>query len=167
MTQAPPAAESQADPLVIAGRSYSSRLLVGTGKYRDFDETRMAIQASGAEIVTVAIRRTNIGQDPNEPNLLDVLPLQLRDDGVHVLRVRQRGVDLVLQHLYKRLRVAEGKSGPSVPLLVHVARDPDLLDRGPVVGQRVHACRVQLALQPAELHTEGRSLRLPLSTLLR
>jgi thiazole synthase len=74
MTQAPPATESQADPLVIAGRSYSSRLLVGTGKYRDFDETSMAIQASGAEIVTVAIRRTNIGQDPNEPNLLDVLP---------------------------------------------------------------------------------------------
>jgi thiazole synthase len=59
---------------LIAGRSYSSRLLVGTGKYRDFDETSMAIQASGAEIVTVAIRRTNIGQDPNEPNLLDVLP---------------------------------------------------------------------------------------------
>ena len=100
-------------------------------------------------------------------HLLDVLPLQLRDLGVHVLRVRQRGVDLVLQHLHKRLRVAEGKSGPSVPLLVHVARDPDLLDRGPVVGQRVHACRVQLALQPAELDTEGRSLRLPLSTLLR
>ncbi|NCF09849.1 MAG: thiazole synthase [Gammaproteobacteria bacterium] len=74
MTQAPPATESQADPLIIAGRSYSSRLLVGTGKYRDFDETSMAIQASGAEIVTVAIRRTNIGQDPNEPNLLDVLP---------------------------------------------------------------------------------------------
>jgi thiazole synthase len=74
MTQAPPTTESQADPLVIAGRSYSSRLLVGTGKYRDFDETSMAIQASGAEIVTVAIRRTNIGQDPNEPNLLDVLP---------------------------------------------------------------------------------------------
>jgi len=74
MTQAPPATASQADPLVIAGRSYSSRLLVGTGKYRDFDETSMAIQASGAEIVTVAIRRTNIGQDPDEPNLLDVLP---------------------------------------------------------------------------------------------
>jgi thiazole synthase len=74
MTQAPPTTESQADPLVIAGRSYSSRLLVGTGKYRDFDETSMAIQASGTEIVTVAIRRTNIGQDPNEPNLLDVLP---------------------------------------------------------------------------------------------
>jgi thiazole synthase len=63
-----------ADPLVIAGRSYTSRLLVGTGKYRDFDETRAAIEASGAEIVTVAIRRTNIGQQPGEPNLLDILP---------------------------------------------------------------------------------------------
>jgi len=62
------------DSLVIAGKSYASRLLVGTGKYRDFDETRRAIEASGAEIVTVAIRRTNIGQNAGEPNLLEVLP---------------------------------------------------------------------------------------------
>ncbi|MDN5863952.1 MAG: thiazole synthase [Gammaproteobacteria bacterium] len=62
------------DPLRIAGRDYRSRLLVGTGKYKDFDETRRAIEVSGAEIVTVAVRRTNIGQDPDEPNLLDVLP---------------------------------------------------------------------------------------------
>jgi thiazole synthase len=63
------------DPkLMVAGREYSSRLLVGTGKYKDMDETRAAIEASGAEIVTVAIRRTNIGQDPDQPNLLDVLP---------------------------------------------------------------------------------------------
>ncbi|WP_418647593.1 thiazole synthase [Thauera butanivorans] len=62
------------DPLVIAGKSYGSRLLVGTGKYKDFAETRAAIDASGAEIVTVAIRRSNIGQNPDEPNLLDVLP---------------------------------------------------------------------------------------------
>src|SRR3954454_19838386 len=65
---------AQQDELVIAGRRYRSRLLVGTGKYRDFDETRRAIEASGAEIVTVAIRRTNIGQNAGEPNLLDVLP---------------------------------------------------------------------------------------------
>ena len=70
--QAPTAAI--ADPLVIAGRAYRSRLLVGTGKYRDFAQTREAIVASGAEIVTVAIRRTNIGQDANAPSLLDVLP---------------------------------------------------------------------------------------------
>ena len=62
------------DQLVIAGKSYSSRLLVGTGKYKDFDETRAAVEASGAHIVTVAIRRTNIGQNPNEPSLLDALP---------------------------------------------------------------------------------------------
>jgi thiazole synthase len=62
------------DPLVIAGQAYRSRLLVGTGKYRNFQETRAAIDASGAEIVTVAIRRTNIGQNPDEPSLLDHLP---------------------------------------------------------------------------------------------
>jgi thiazole synthase len=62
------------DPLVIAGKSYSSRLLVGTGKYRDFTQTRQAIEASGAQIVTVAIRRVNIGQNANEPSLLEVLP---------------------------------------------------------------------------------------------
>ncbi|MCP5228215.1 thiazole synthase [Accumulibacter sp.] len=60
--------------LTVAGRTYRSRLLVGTGKYQDFAETRAAIDASGAEIVTVAIRRTNIGQNAGEPNLLDVLP---------------------------------------------------------------------------------------------
>jgi thiazole synthase len=61
-------------PFVLAGRTYQSRLLVGTGKYRDMEETRLAIEASGAEIVTVAVRRTNIGQNPGEPNLLDILP---------------------------------------------------------------------------------------------
>ena len=60
-----------ADPFVLAGKSYQSRLLVGTGKYKDFEETRAAILESGAEIVTVAIRRTNIGQHANEPSLLD------------------------------------------------------------------------------------------------
>src|SRR5690554_5643672 len=64
----------QKDTFTLAGREYSSRLLVGTGKYKDFDETRRAIEASGAEIVTVAIRRTNIGQNPDEPNLLDLVP---------------------------------------------------------------------------------------------
>ena len=62
------------DFLIIAGKHYQSRLLVGTGKYKDLQETRNAIKASGAEIVTVAIRRTNIGQHKNEPNLLDVIP---------------------------------------------------------------------------------------------
>jgi len=62
------------DLLTVAGRSFRSRLLVGTGKYRDFDETRAAVEASGAEIVTVAIRRTNIGQDAAQPSLLEHLP---------------------------------------------------------------------------------------------
>jgi len=62
------------DALIIAGVTYSSRLLVGTGKYKDLDETKKAIELSGAEIVTVALRRTNIGQDSGQPNLLDVIP---------------------------------------------------------------------------------------------
>jgi len=65
--------EQANDALVIAGQSFNSRLLVGTGKYKDLDETREAIEASGAEIVTVAVRRTNIGQNADEPNLLDVI----------------------------------------------------------------------------------------------
>ena len=60
-------------PFIIAGKTYSSRLLVGTGKYKDMEETRQAIEASGAEIVTVAVRRTNIGQNKDEENLLDVI----------------------------------------------------------------------------------------------
>ncbi len=61
-------------PLIIAGKTYRSRLLTGTGKYKDMTETRLATEASGAEIVTVAVRRTNIGQTPGEPNILEVLP---------------------------------------------------------------------------------------------
>jgi len=60
-------------PLIIAGKQYESRLLVGTGKYADLEQTRQAIEASAAEIVTVAVRRVNIGQNANEPNLLDII----------------------------------------------------------------------------------------------
>jgi thiazole synthase len=66
--------EIQDTPLTIAGKEYRSRLLVGSGKYKDLEETRLATEASEAEIITVAIRRTNIGQNPDEPNLLDVVP---------------------------------------------------------------------------------------------
>tara|TARA_B100000795_G_scaffold106344_1_gene78469 strand:+ start:156 stop:956 length:801 start_codon:yes stop_codon:yes gene_type:complete len=62
------------DELIIAGRSFQSRLLIGTGKYTNFEETRAAIDASESEIVTVAIRRINLGQSPNEPSLLEFLP---------------------------------------------------------------------------------------------
>jgi thiazole synthase len=93
------------DALTIAGKAYSSRLLVGTGKYKDFAETRAAVDASGAQIVTVAIRRTNIGQNPNEPNLLDSLPpskftllpntagCYTADDAVRTLRLARELLD--------------------------------------------------------------------------
>ncbi|MBI4204951.1 MAG: thiazole synthase [Betaproteobacteria bacterium] len=93
------------DPLVIAGKSYASRLLVGTGKYKDFAETRAAVEASGAQIVTVAIRRTNIGQNPNEPSLLDAIPpskytilpntagCYTADDAVRTLRLARELLD--------------------------------------------------------------------------
>jgi len=93
------------DKLIIAGKSYSSRLLVGTGKYKDFAQTRAAIDASGAEIVTVAIRRTNLGQNPNEPSLLDAVPpskftylpntagCYSADDAVRTLRLARELLD--------------------------------------------------------------------------
>ena len=93
------------DPLIIGGKPYRSRLLVGTGKYRDFAETRAAIEASGAQIVTVAIRRTNIGQDASQPSLLEVLPpsqftilpntagCYTADDAVRTLRLARELLD--------------------------------------------------------------------------
>ncbi len=73
MTNTP---EAGNDVLRVAGRDFRSRLLVGTGKYRDAEQTCAAIEASGSELVTIAIRRSNIGQDPSQPNLLDALPLE-------------------------------------------------------------------------------------------
>ena len=93
------------DPLVIGGKPYNSRLLIGTGKYKDFAETKAAVEASGAEIVTVAIRRTNIGQDPKQPSLLDYLPpskyallpntagCYTADDAVRTLRLARELLD--------------------------------------------------------------------------
>ena len=93
------------DKLIIAGKPYDSRLLVGTGKYKDFAQTRAAIDASGAEIVTVAIRRTNLGQNPNEPSLLDAVPpskftylpntagCYTADDAVRTLRLARELLD--------------------------------------------------------------------------
>jgi thiazole synthase len=102
---APAHPSALADPLVIAGRAYASRLLVGTGKYKDFSETRAAVVASGANIVTVAIRRTNIGQDADAPSLLDALPpdeftylpntagCYTADDAVRTLRLARELLD--------------------------------------------------------------------------
>jgi len=93
------------DNLIIAGKSYSSRLLVGTGKYKDFAETRAAVEASGSEIITIAIRRSNIGQNPNEPSLLEILPpskytllpntagCYTADDAVRTLRLARELLD--------------------------------------------------------------------------
>src|SRR4029079_17544425 len=93
------------DPLVIGGKSYNSRLLIGTGKYKDFAETKAAVDASGAEIVTVAIRRTNIGQNKGEPSLLaflapcthKLLPntagCYTADDAVRTLRLARELLD--------------------------------------------------------------------------
>ncbi len=94
------------DPLIIAGKAYASRLLIGTGKYKDFDETRRAVEASGAQVVaTVAIRRTNIGQNAGEPSLLDALPpskytylpntagCYTADDAVRTLRLARELLD--------------------------------------------------------------------------
>jgi len=93
------------DPLMIAGLAYQSRLLVGTGKYKDFEQTRLAIDASGAQIITVAIRRTNIGQNAQEPSLLDYLPpnqftllpntagCYSADDSVRTLRLARELLD--------------------------------------------------------------------------
>jgi thiazole synthase len=93
------------DAFVIAGKAYSSRLLIGTGKYKDFAQTRAAVEASGAQIVTVAIRRTNIGQNANEPSLLEALPpskftylpntagCYTADDAIRTLRLARELLD--------------------------------------------------------------------------
>jgi thiazole synthase len=93
------------DPLLIGGKAYASRLLVGTGKYKDFAETKAAVEASGSQIITVAIRRTNIGQNPNEPSLLDAIPpskytllpntagCYTADDAVRTLRLARELLD--------------------------------------------------------------------------
>jgi thiazole synthase len=138
------------DQLVIAGKAYSSRLLVGTGKYRDFEQTRLAIEASGAEIVTVAIRRTNIGQDPNQPSLLDAVPpskytylpntagCYTADDAIRTLRLARElldGHDLVKlevlgdpQSLYpnvvETIRAAEVLVRDGFKVMVYTSDDP-------------------------------------------
>ena len=115
-----------ASGLTIAGKTYRSRLLVGTGKYKDFAQTREAIDASGAQIVTVAIRRVNIGQNPGEPNLLDALPMSeftilpntagcfTADDAVRTLRL---GRELLDGHPLCKLEVLGDPSNlfPNMP----------------------------------------------------
>lgn len=121
------------DILQIGDRRFHSRLLLGTGKYRDFDETRRAVEASGAEIVTVAIRRTNLGQNRGEPNLLDVLPpdrftilpntagCYTADDAVRTLRLARELLD---GHALVKLEVLGDQESlyPNMPETLKAAR---------------------------------------------
>ena len=138
------------DELIIAGKSYPSRLLIGTGKYKDFDETRRAVDESGAQIVTVAIRRTNIGQTAGEPSLLDALPpLQYTylpntagcysaDDAIRTLRLARElldGHDLVklevlgdpktlYPNMVETLKAAEVLVKDGFKVMVYTSDDP-------------------------------------------
>ena len=138
------------DDLIIAGKAYASRLLVGTGKYKDFDETRRAVEASGAQIVTVAIRRTNLGQDASQPSLLDALPpsqytylpntagCYSADDAIRTLRLARElldGHDLVklevlgdpntlYPNVVETLRAAEILVKEGFKVMVYTSDDP-------------------------------------------
>ena len=140
------------DLLNIAGKTYHSRLLVGTGKYKDFAETRAAIDASGAEIVTVAIRRTNIGQNANEPSLLDFLPPEkftylpntagcyTADEAVRTLRLARELLDghkliklevlgdpkTLYPHMPETLKAAEILVKDGFDVMVYCSDDPIL-----------------------------------------
>jgi len=138
------------DELIIAGKAYSSRLLVGTGKYKDFDETRRAVEESGAQIVTVAIRRTNIGQNAGEPSLLDAVPpskytylpntagCYTADDAIRTLRLARElldGHDLVklevlgdpktlYPNMMETLKAAEILVKEGFKVMVYTSDDP-------------------------------------------
>src|SRR5213596_1306767 len=153
-------ADQIADKLVVAGKTYASRLLVGTGKYRDFDETRRAIEASGAEIVTVAIRRTNIGQNADEPSLLGALPLSRytilpntagcysAEDAVRTLRLARElldGHDLVklevlgdpntlYPNIVETLSAAETLVREGFKVMVYTSDDPIVAKRLEDIG---------------------------------
>jgi thiazole synthase len=148
------------DSLKIAGKAYASRLLIGTGKYKDFDETRRAIEASGAQIVTVAIRRTNIGQNANEPSLLDAVPpskytylpntagCYTADDAVRTLRLARElldGHELVklevlgdpkslFPNMMETLKAAETLVQDGFKVMVYCSDDPILAKRLEEIG---------------------------------
>ncbi len=145
---------------MIAGKSYTSRLLVGTGKYKDFNETRTAVETSGAEIITVAIRRTNIGQTADQPNLLDVLsPSQYTllpntagcytvDDAVRTLRLARELLDghslvklevlgdpkTLFPNVVETLKAAEILIKESFEVMVYTSDDPILAKQLEEIG---------------------------------
>jgi thiazole synthase len=148
------------DPLVIAGKSYRSRLLTGTGKFKDLDETRRATEAAGAQIVTVAIRRSNIGQNPGEPNLLDVLPpdrytilpntagCYTADDAVRTCRLARELLDghnltklevlgdarTLFPDVVQTLKAAERLVADGFEVMVYTSDDPILAKRLEEIG---------------------------------
>jgi len=145
-----PGTSASPDPLVIGRHRFSSRLLVGTGKYRDFGQTRAALDASGAEIVTVAIRRTNIGQDAGAPSLLDAVPPSAftylpntagcysADDAVRTLRLARELLDghtlvklevlgdpqTLFPNVRETLKAAETLIGDGFQVMVYTSDDP-------------------------------------------
>ena len=144
------------DALVVAGRRFRSRLLTGTGKFADLEQTRLATEAAGAEIVTVAIRRTNIGQSPGEPNLLDVLPpdrytilpntagCYTADDAVRTCRLARELLDghrlvklevlgdqrTLFPDVVQTLAAAETLVADGFDVMVYTSDDPVLVDAG-------------------------------------
>ena len=148
------------DSLTIAGKAYASRLLIGTGKYKDFDETRRAVEASGAQIVTVAIRRTNIGQTAGEPSLLDALPPSKftylpntagcynADDAVRTLRLARELLDghqlvklevlgdpkTLFPNMMETLKAAETLVKEGFKVMVYCSDDPILAKRLEEIG---------------------------------
>ena len=159
------------DPLVIAGRAYRSRLLVGTGKYRDFAQTRDAIVASGAEIVTVAIRRTNIGQDANAVSLTDALPpseftylpnsagCYTADDAVRTLRL---GRELLDGHALCKLEVL----GDSASLYPNVRETINAAERLVADGFDVMVYTSDDPIAARELEQIGCVAIMPLASLI-
>lgn len=149
-----------ADPLVIAGKAYRSRLLTGTGKFTGLEQTRLATEAAGAEIVTVAIRRSNIGQDPGQPNLLDVLPpdrytilpntagCYTADDAVRTCRLARELLDghklvklevlgdarTLYPDVVQTLRAAEILVADGFDVMVYTSDDPILAKRLEEIG---------------------------------
>ena len=154
------AAPSPADPLMIAGKPYRSRLLTGTGKFKDLDETARATEAAGAEIVTVALRRSNIGQTPGEPNLLDVLPpdrytilpntagCYTADDAVRTCRLARELLDghrlvklevlgdprTLYPDVVQTLKAAEVLVAEGFEVMVYTSDDPILAKRLEEIG---------------------------------
>jgi thiazole synthase len=168
---APVDASTLADPLVIAGRAYRSRLLVGTGKYRDFAQTRDAVVASGAEIVTVAIRRTNLGQHAGEPSLQDALPpaeytylpnsagCYTADDAVRTLRL---GRELLDGHALCKLEVL----GDSASLYPNVRETINAAERLVADGFDVMVYTSDDPIAARELEQIGCVAIMPLASLI-